>query len=32
MLHWNHKLAAVALVALAISSAVGSFSPFGFFW
>jgi hypothetical protein len=32
MLHWYYKLTVVALVALVVSSAVGSFSPFGFFW
>jgi hypothetical protein len=32
MLHWYSKLTVVALVALAVSSVVGSFSPFGFFW
>ena len=32
MLHWNYKLTVVALVALVVSSAVGSCGPFGFFW
>jgi hypothetical protein len=32
MLHWHSKLAMVVLVALVVSSAVGSVWPFGFFW
>lgn len=39
MLHWYSKLTVVALVALVVSSvvgsfgsAVGSFGPIGFFW
>jgi hypothetical protein len=32
MLHWNYKLSMVALVALAVSSAVGGVWPVGFFW
>jgi hypothetical protein len=32
MLHWSYKLTVVALVALLVSSAVGSFGPFGFHW
>jgi hypothetical protein len=32
MLHWYSKLAMVALVALVVSSAVGSVWTFGFHW
>jgi len=32
MLHWYSKLTVVALVAFAVSSAVGSFGAFGFHW
>jgi len=32
MLHWNHKLPAVVVVALAIAVAVGRAAPIGFFW
>ena len=32
MLHWYSKLTVVALVALVVSSAVGSFGTIGFFW
>jgi hypothetical protein len=32
MLHWYSKLTVVALVALVVSSAVGTFGAFGFHW
>jgi hypothetical protein len=32
MVHWSHKLTAVALVALAIAAAFGKATPAGFFW
>jgi hypothetical protein len=32
MLHWSHKLPAVAVVALAVVSLLGKVSPLGFSW
>jgi hypothetical protein len=32
MLHWRIKLTTLALAAVVLASAFGSFSPFGFFW